>query len=127
MQKILVAEDDKLLASAYKIKLEREGYSVMLVGNGVELVKNIESFVPDLIILDLIMPQTDGFQILDYLKKSDRWKNVPVLVASNLSQSEDIVKATKMGADDYIIKSGLSMKDLGNKIKTLLLPKTNTP
>ncbi len=120
MYKILVAEDDKLLANAYKIKLTREGYDVLIVNDGDELVSSIEKYSPDLIVLDLIMPKTDGFLILEYLKKSERWKNVPVLVSSNLSQSEDIVRVTKLGADDYIIKSDLSMKVLGDKIKTLI-------
>ena len=123
MTKILVAEDDKLLATAYKVKLTREGYEVLSVADGDELVANIEKFDPDIIVLDLIMPKTDGFMILDYLKKSERWKNVPVLVSSNLSQSEDIVRVTKLGADDYIVKTDLSMKVLGEKIKALLLKK----
>lgn len=123
MAKILVAEDDKLLANAYKVKLTREGYEVLIVGDGDELVANIEKFNPDLIVLDLIMPKTDGFMILEYLKKSDQWKNVPVLVSSNLSQSEDIVRVTKLGADDYIVKTDLSMKVLGEKIKALLAKK----
>jgi len=126
MSKILVAEDDKLLANAYKVKLMREGYDVLLVGDGDELVTNIEKFNPDLIVLDLIMPKTDGFMILDYLKKSERWKGVPVLVSSNLSQSEDIVRVTKLGADDYIVKTDLSMKVLGDKIKLLLAKKNPT-
>lgn len=120
MYKILVAEDDKLLANAYKVKLVREGYDVLIVNDGDELVSNIEKYNPDLIVLDLIMPKTDGFLILEYLKKSDRWKNVPVLVSSNLSQSEDIVRVTKLGADDYIVKSDLSMKVLGEKIGSLI-------
>ncbi len=126
MYKIIVAEDDKLLASAYKIKLNREGYDVMVVNDGVEFVQNFEKFSPDLVILDLIMPKTDGFLVLEYLKKSEKWKHLPVIVSSNLSQSEDIVKATKLGADDYIIKSDLSMKVLGEKIKKFL-EKSATP
>ncbi|KKQ50298.1 MAG: Two component transcriptional regulator, winged helix family [Candidatus Woesebacteria bacterium GW2011_GWC1_38_13] len=123
MYKILVAEDDKLLANAYKVKLAREGYDVLIAADGNEVISTIDNFVPDLIVLDLIMPKTDGFLVLEHLKKSDKWKNVPVLVSSNLSQSEDIVRATKLGADDYIVKSDLSMKVLGDKIKALLLKK----
>lgn len=120
MSKILVAEDDRLLANAYKVKLTREGYDVLIVNDGDELIANIEKYSPDLIVLDLIMPKTDGFSILEYLKKSERWKNVPILVSSNLSQTEDVVRVTKLGADDYIVKSDLSMKVLGEKIKSLI-------
>ncbi len=120
MYKILVAEDDRLLANAYKVKLVREGYDVLIVNDGDELIANIEKYSPDLIVLDLIMPKTDGFSILEYLKKSERWRNVPILVSSNLSQTEDVVRVTKLGADDYIVKSDLSMKVLGEKIKSLI-------
>lgn len=120
MSKILVAEDDKFLGNAYRVKLSREGYEVKIVSDGEEVFKTMESFVPDLIILDLIMPKMDGFLVLEYLKKNDKWKKIPVIVASNLGQSEDVVKATKLGAVDYIVKTDLSMKKVAEKIKSLL-------
>lgn len=120
MKKILVAEDDEFLANAYRVKLTRDGYEVKTVSDGGGVFKEIENFFPDLIILDLIMPSMDGFLVLEYLKKSDKWKDIPVLVASNLGQSEDIVKATKLGALDYIVKADLSMKKLSEKVKAVL-------
>lgn len=120
MRKILVAEDDKFLANAYRVKLERDGYEVTSVYDGEEVIKTLESYTPDIIILDIIMPKIDGFAVLENLKKNDKWRNIPVIIASNLGQSEDIVRATKLGAQDYIVKSDLSMKKVAEKIKGIL-------
>lgn len=120
MSKILVAEDDKFLASAYGVKLRKAGYDVKIVFDGSELLQNLDTYKPDLIILDLVMPTMDGFAVLKKLKGDAQWKNVPILVASNLGQSEDIVKATKLGANDYIVKTDLSMKKLLEKIAAFL-------
>ena len=120
MKKILIAEDDKFLASAYKVKLTKANYELKMVSDGKEVFEALKEFVPDIIILDLIMPTMDGFTVLENLKKDDKWKNIPVLVASNLGESEDVVKATKLGAKDYIVKSDLSMKKLIEKIKSIV-------
>jgi DNA-binding response OmpR family regulator len=120
MSKILVAEDDKFLASAYKVKLKKAGYEVKIVFDGNELLQSMNTFKPDLIILDLVMPVLDGFAVLEKLRASTRWKSIPILVASNLGQSEDIVRATKLGANDYILKTELSMKKLLAKVSSFL-------
>ena len=125
MAKILVAEDDKFLANAYRIKLVREGYDVKICYDGEEVFRSLENYTPDLIILDLIMPRMDGFLVLEYLKKTEKWENIPVIVVSNLGQSEDIVRATKLGAEDYMIKTDLSMKNLAEKVGAIV--RKNSP
>jgi len=117
MKKILIAEDDTFLANAYRVKLAKESYEVKIVGNGDEVIKALDEFKPDLLLLDLLMPVRDGFAVLTEIKANPAWKNLPVIVASNLSQPDDIVKATKLGADDYIIKTDLSLKDILQKVK----------
>lgn len=109
---ILVAEDDQFLAKAYKLKLTNDGFNVKVVSNGTELFKEIDNFKPNIILLDLIMPDMDGFTALAKLKSDEKYKTIPVIVASNLGQSEDIKKAQELGAVDYIIKSDLSMRNL---------------
>lgn len=126
MAKILIAEDDKFLASAYRVKLTKANYEVKVVFDGNELLEELKSFTPDLIILDLVMPGRDGFSILEELKKKDEWKTIPVIVASNLGQSEDIVRATKLGARDYIVKTDLSMKKLLHKISDIVKESPST-
>jgi DNA-binding response OmpR family regulator len=120
MKKILVAEDDKFLANAYRVKLTKSGYEVKMVSDGEEVIKALSEYTPDLIILDLMMPKVDGFAVLKEVRRNDGWKNIPILVASNLGQSEDIVKATKLGAVDYIVKTDLSMKKMILKIKGIV-------
>ncbi len=120
MKKILVAEDDKFLANAYRVKLTKAGYDIVLTNDGVETLQKLQEFIPDLIILDLVMPTKDGFAVLEELKKSDTLKNIPCIVASNLGQKEDIDKAMSLGARDYVVKTDLSMQKLIEKIKNIL-------
>ena len=119
MKKILVAEDDKFLANAYRVKLEKAGFEARIATNGEEALDIMLSFTPDVIILDLVMPGKDGFATLAEIKNNPKWKNIPVLVASSLGQKEDVEKATALGAADYVIKSDLSMVSLIEKINAL--------
>ncbi len=120
MAKILVAEDDKFLANAYRVKLNKAGYEIKIVSDGQEAIDSLETFTPDVILLDLIMPIKDGFVVLEELKKNDKWKNIPVIVASNLGQKEDIDKSMALGAIDYIVKSQMPINDVLVKINNVL-------
>ena len=112
MAKILVAEDDKFLANAYRVKLNKAGYEIKIVSDGQEAIDSLETFTPDVILLDLIMPIKDGFVVLEELKKSDKWKNIPVIVASNLGQKEDIDRGIALGGTDYIIKNQIPINNI---------------
>lgn len=117
-KKILVAEDDKFLAQAYRVKLTKAGFQIEIAINGEETLKILKTFQPDLILLDLVMPIMDGFTVLEELI---RLKNkTPVIVASNLGQEEDIKKAKALNVRDYIIKSNLSLDDLVKKINSVI-------
>jgi DNA-binding response OmpR family regulator len=120
MKKILVAEDDKFLSNAYKLKLVKAGYEVRVALDGQEAITALGEFTPDLILLDLIMPVKDGFATLEEIKAKPEWKDIPVIIASNLGQQEDIQKGTGLGAADFIIKSDLSMEKLIEKIESFL-------
>ena len=120
MNKILVAEDDKFLAGAYKLKLTHEGFAVEIVKDGQELLRVLPRFQPDLIILDLIMPRKDGFAVLQELQKNPSYNTIPVIVASNLGQQEDIDRAMQFGVKDFFVKSDLSMDELVAKIRARL-------
>lgn len=115
-KKILIAEDDKFLANAYRVKFAAMGMDVLIVNNGQEVLDKVDEYSPDVILMDLIMPIKDGFETLVELKKSDAHKSTPVVIASNLGQNEDIEKGIKLGAVDYIVKSNMSIKDLSEKI-----------
>ena len=117
MPAILIAEDDKFLGIAYRAKLSKAGFEVTLTTDGDELLAALHGGVkPELILLDLVMPKKDGFTTLAELKQEAKYKDIPVIVASNLGQKEDLDKAIGLGAVDYIIKSNLSMEGLLVKI-----------
>jgi PleD family two-component response regulator len=119
-KKILVAEDDKFLGNAYRVKLTKAGFDVKIATDGQEALDALSGFIPDLILLDLVMPVKDGFIVLETIKSDPVYKLIPVIVASNLGQKEDTDRAMKLGANDFIIKSDLSLNELVDKINTLL-------
>ena len=123
MAKILVSEDDQFLSNAYRVKLTKAGFEVKIATDGKETLNELKNFTPDLIILDLVMPIMDGFTALEEIKKNDKTKNIPVIIASNLGQKEDIERGIKLGAVDYIIKSDLSLDALIAKINKIISKK----
>lgn len=120
MKKILIVEDDKYLANAHRVKLSKSGYETMIAYDGEEALEACMTFNPDIIILDLIMPNKDGFSVLTELRQKPQFQHVPVIVTSNLSQKEDINRALQLGASDYIVKSNIDLNDLLTKIHKLL-------
>lgn len=114
---ILIVEDDNFLANAYRVKLSKEGYTVEIATNGKSAIDYLKGNIPDLIILDLIMPEVDGFAVLEAKKAIPSVAKVPIIIASNLGQKEDIDKGMGLGAVDYIIKSDISMREIVEKIK----------
>jgi len=117
-KKILLAEDDKFIARAYKDGLQEEGFDIVAAENGEKAWQKVQEGSFDLILLDIIMPGKDGFEILKDIKLNDI--TTPVMVISNLGQKEDIEKAKELGAKDYLVKSKHSMKEVIEKVKTQL-------
>jgi two-component system, OmpR family, alkaline phosphatase synthesis response regulator PhoP len=126
MKKILVAEDDKFLSQAYKLKLARAGFDVRVAIDGQDTLEILKTFTPDIILLDMIMPVKGGMAVLQEIKADEKLKNIPVVVTSNLEQKDQIDEGFKLGAVDYLIKSNISMDDLVKKIENVL-SKTSTP
>lgn len=118
--KILIIEDDLFLVRAYQAKLESLGYVVKIVTDGAAGLQALDDFGPDLVILDLIMPGVDGFEFLRRAKEMPKYKDLPIVVATNLGQVSDMDKVKDMGVVDYIVKSDLSLDALVDKIKKAL-------
>ncbi len=115
---ILIVEDDFYLVRAYSLKFEKEGVNVVSVGDGeaaIEFLKKNKK--PDMIILDLMLPKKNGFEVLQEIKLNSEWKNIPLIILSNLGQEEDIKKGKEMGALDYIIKADTSIEEAIGRIK----------
>jgi len=121
--KILIIEDDGFLLQMYSSKLELEGYEVISALDGVKGLKLALTNQPDLIILDLKLPELDGFQILEKLKKDAKTKKIPIIVLTNLSQKQDINKCLNLGADDYLIKAHFVPSEVIERIKIILKKK----
>ena len=116
---ILLADDEEFIAIAYKDGLERAGYSVVVVGNGEDALEQIKTLRPDLVLLDLIMPKMNGFEVLKALQADSELTAIPVVVLTNLSQSADEVEARSYGAVDFIVKADISLNDLLARIEGL--------
>lgn len=116
MKKILVVEDDEFLANAYRVKLTKAGFDIRIASDGEVALTLLESFVPDLVLLDLVIPKKDGFAVLEEIRANKKWQNLPVLIASNLGQKEDIERGMRLGANDFVIKSELSLDEVIKKI-----------
>lgn len=120
MTKILIVEDDKFLRELIVKKLVKENFETVEANDGEEGFKMILSEKPDLILLDLILPGIDGFEVLSRVKADDSLKNIPVIVLSNLGQREDVEKCVKLGATDYMVKAHFTPIEIIEKVKTVL-------
>ena len=115
-KKILLIEDDAFLSKVLEERLADEGFAADLAGTGEEGLIKVRSFKPDLILLDMILPQKNGFEVLKEIKKDAAYKDVPVIILSNLGQDQDMELGKKLGAVDYLVKSNFSLKSIIDKI-----------
>lgn len=114
---ILVVEDDVFLVNAYQIKFQKEGIEVWVAADGKEALGFLEKEPPRVVLLDLMLPGINGFEVLAAIRQNERWKKTPVIVLSNLGQSEDVEKARALGIDDYIVKANSKIGEVTEKIK----------
>lgn len=114
---ILLVEDDSFLAEMYATKFTVEGFKVALATDGDKGVKLAKKEKPDIILLDILLPKMDGFQVLEKLKADESLKDVPVILLTNLSQKEDVDRGLKLGAVDYLIKAHFMPSEVTAKIK----------
>ena len=119
-RRILVAEDDRFLRRAAEMALKRQGYTVLTAADGEEALRAAQSELPDLILLDLIMPKVNGFDVLQALKKEAPTAKIPVIVMSNLGQDRDVQQAMGAGAAAYFIKTDLSLQALVQRVEETL-------
>jgi DNA-binding response OmpR family regulator len=120
MPKILIVEDDKFLRELLAKKLQDEGLEIVQAIDGEEGVKKAEEELPDLLLLDLILPGINGFDVLKKLKENPKTSALPVIVLSNLGQKEDVERALTLGAKDYLIKANFTLEEIFDKIKKYL-------
>ncbi len=120
-QKILIVDDDDFLIEMYSVKFKESGFDVALAKNGEEALKKTAEIKPAVILLDVVMPKMDGFEVLDSIKKQNISPRSAVVMLTNLGQKEDIEKGFRLGAADYIIKAQFTPSEVVSKIKDLIL------
>lgn len=118
-KKILIVEDDPFISQMYKDKLRKEGYNVSIAQSGKEGLDFLKENKPDLILLDIVMPEMNGFEMLELAKKDKEIKNIPIILLTNLGQKEDIEKGLKLGADAYLIKAHFTPSEVIEKLEEI--------
>lgn len=116
-KKILIIEDEEIISSLLKKKLEVEGYEVAVAENGNEGLKQMKSNKPDLILLDIIMPEKGGFEVMEEMRESEDLKNIPIVVISNSGQPVELDRAKELGAKDWLIKTEFDPQEVLEKVK----------
>lgn len=116
-KKILLVEDDAALANVYKTRLEMEGFEVKHVDNGELALTSAVEFKPDLIVLDVMMPKINGFDVLDLIRTTPETMNMRVIMLTALSQEKDKERAESLGVDDYLVKSQVVISDVVARVK----------
>lgn len=117
---LLIIEDDALLASTMRDKFVSVGFKVTIAKDGQSAIRLLGQSVPQVVLLDILLPHKNGFDILSEMKTNPLWKQIPVVIASNLEADKDIDRGYALGAGDYIVKSNLSLNDLVQKVTFLM-------
>ena len=120
---VLVVEDDKFLRELISQKLIKDGFEVESAVDGEEGIKKARELKPNIVLLDLILPGVDGFEVLSKMKSDPDLSSTPVIILSNLGQKEDVEKGLKLGAIDYLIKAHFTPGEIIEKVKNVLKQK----
>ncbi len=118
--RILLVEDDLTLAGLYQMRMEAEGFEVKQCNNGETALQSAKEFKPHLILLDIMMPKLNGFDVLDILRNTKETSSTKIVILSALAQAGDIERAKQLGADDYLVKSQVVVADVMTRLRQLL-------
>ena len=120
MAKILIVEDDTVLQQALSEYLTAEKFEVVLAADGETGVQTALSEKPDLILLDIILPKKDGYEVLQEIKSNEATKDIPIVLLTNLGSISDVEKALEMGATTYLVKADYKLEEVTSKVKEIL-------
>ena len=120
MTKIAIIEDDPVINQMYRMKFEADGYDVAMADNGQRGVEMVKAFQPDIILLDLQMPEMDGTEALTEIRSQDWGKDIPVLILTNLGEEEAPVELKRLDVSSYIVKAELTPKQVVARVKETL-------
>lgn len=118
--KIAIIEDESTIAQMYRMKFESEGFIVEVASNGKDGVDMIAKHTPDIILLDIQMPEMNGAEALRHIRKIEGGHNIPVIVLTNLGQQESPKELSELGIEDYIVKADLTPRQVVEKVKKII-------
>ncbi|HLD81845.1 MAG TPA: response regulator transcription factor [Patescibacteria group bacterium] len=119
-KKILIIEDEEYIASMYELKFKQSDYDVIVSGNGLDGFDKAQQMSPDVILLDLILPEMTGYEILKKLKKDPKTEEIPVIITSNLAQNHEVQHGLDLGAVDYIVKTSITPSELVSRVDSVV-------
>jgi two-component system, OmpR family, alkaline phosphatase synthesis response regulator PhoP len=118
--KVAIIEDDMAIVQMYRTKFENEGYEVATAPDGLSGLELINDYQPDIILLDLMMPNMNGLDMLQRLRSQPGGRDAKVVVLTNMGDTETATRVYKMAADDYIVKAEMTPKQVSERVKALL-------
>jgi len=116
---IFLVEDDASMQSLLRDAFESEGFTVRSARDGEEAITQLERLTPDIILLDIVLPKKDGFEVLQFIRSKEALKNTPVVLLTNLERSQDVEKALSFGATTYLVKANYTLQEIVDRIKAL--------
>jgi DNA-binding response OmpR family regulator len=123
---ILLIEDDAFISGMYQTKLAMLGYTIRVAADGEQGWQELERALPDLLLLDIVLPKKDGFEVLSDVRRHPQMKDLPIILLTNLGQKPDVQKGLELGADDYIIKAHFTPSEVVEKIERMLKRRKRT-
>ena len=117
---ILIVEDDVFIRDIYQVKFSQEGFEVLSAEDGIKALDILKEKVPDIILLDILMPYMNGLEVLKKIKSNEALKNIPVIMLSNISEKDKVDEITEYGVTDYLIKSHFTPSEVVQKVNVLL-------
>lgn len=119
-RKIMIVDDDKNMYEMYELKFKKEWFDVMVCVNGLDALSKVSEFKPDVILLDVMMPQMDGFETLRAIKELTTTIKSKIIMFSNINTKKDIEKWYELGADEYIVKANCTPKEIVSIVNLVL-------
>lgn len=120
MPKVLIVDDDPYISEMYSLKFKESGFDIETAMNGKEALDKVKTYQPDIVLLDIVMPVYDGFEVLKRLKADPATAGQKVVILSNLGQKEDIERGKELLANDYIIKAHFTPSEVVEKVRSIL-------
>jgi two-component system response regulator VicR len=118
--KVMIVEDDTVLANALTLALQNEGYEISLATDGEEAGRMIQEEKPDLILLDLLLPIKNGFEVLRFMRQNPSTKDISVVILTNFEQETSVAEGKKLGVKDYIVKANVDIQDIPKIVRKYL-------